>query len=203
MKKRASKSSSAPKTDLRLLRTRKALREGLLSLIQTRSIDDITVRDITSESLVGYNTFFRHYGSKDELVEEIVADEFKQLLERSLPALMEAETKKTALLLCEYVAQNRELWTALLVGGEVHHAGGAAPALRKMLIGFSLQQDVRLPEHEWLPADLGAIFGVGAVLDILSWWLAKPEDYPIEHVAELMDRLVLKPALERRPNSNH
>lgn len=94
MKKRASKSSSAPKTDLRLLRTRKALREGLLSLIQTRSIDDITVRDITSESLVGYNTFFRHYGSKDELVEEIVADEFKQLLERSLPALMEAETKK-------------------------------------------------------------------------------------------------------------
>jgi AcrR family transcriptional regulator len=179
-----------PPTDLRLLRTRRALRDGLLSLIGTRPFDEITVRDITNKSLVGYNTFFRHYASKAELVEEIVREEIQQLFERALPAIVGADTRKVSLALCKYVSEHRQLWTALL--GE-----GAAPALKRMLITYALDRNVRVPEHQWLPMDLGAIFGVGATLDILGWWLAKQDEYSAEKAAELLDRLVLSPALGR------
>ena len=176
-------------TDLRLRRTRRALREGLLTLIRARPLDDITVRDIASQSLVGYNTFFRHYATKTELIEEIVLEEIQQLFERALPAIGGADTRKASLAICEYVDEHRELWSALL--GE-----GAAPALRRMFISRALSGNVRLPEHQWLPMELGAIFGVGATLDILGWWVTKSDGYTASQAAELLDRLVLAPALK-------
>lgn len=198
-----SQDSPAPSTtDLRMLRTRRALREGLLSLISTRLLDEITVRDIANESLVGYNTFFRHYASKAELLEEIVRDEIEQLFVRVLPAIIGADTRETALALCEYVDEHRELWTALLVGGTKQPGDGAAPVLRRMFIAYALESDVRTPEHEWLPVDLGAIFGVGSALDILGWWLADPGKYTAEQAAEFLDRLVLTPALARVATRN-
>jgi AcrR family transcriptional regulator len=187
-------------TDLRQLRTRRALREGLLALISTRPLDDITVRDIASESLVGYNTFFRHYASKAELIEDIVGEEIKQLFVRALPAIVGESTRHTALAICNYINEHRALWTALLGGGEAHLGGGASSTLRRMFITYALERNVRAPDHEWLPEDLGAIFGVGSVLDILSWWLSKPGEYSVEYVAELIDRLVLTPALSRTPS---
>jgi len=185
----------SPPHDLRQLRTRRALREGLLTLIRTRPFEEITVRDIAKESLVGYNTFFRHYASKTELMEEVVQNEIEQLFVRALPAIIGEDSYTTAVAICEYVDQHRELWTALLVGGIEQPGDGAAPVLRRMFVAYALKQDVRIPEHEWLPVDLGATFGVGAVLDILGWWLAKPGEYSIEQIAELLDRLVLTPTL--------
>lgn len=199
MPKKLPEVSPSPTTDLRLLRTRRALREGLLSLISRRPFDEITVRDIASESLVGYNTFFRHYTSKAELVDEIVGEEIKQLFVRALPAIVGDDTRKTALALCNYIDEHRALWTALLGGGKVNLGGGASSSLRRMFISYALEHEVRGPEHEWLPMDVGTIFGVGAVLDILSWWLSKPGEYSVERAAELIDRLVLAPALGRVP----
>lgn len=188
MTDRPSGNPSSKTTDLRQLRTRRALRDGLLSLLKTQPFDEITIRDITSESLVGYNTFFRHYSSKEELVEEIVAEEFLQLLERSQPALIRAETHQSALALCEYVNDNRDLWSALL-------CGGAAPVLKRMLIGYALSNGDNTPTLDWLPADLGATVGIGAALDILTWWLSKHSECTIEQVSNLMDRLVITPML--------
>lgn len=200
MPKKLENLPTSPATDLRLLRTRRALRDGLLSLITKRPFDEVTVRDIAAESLVGYNTFFRHYASKAELMDEIVSEEIEQLFVRALPAIIGEDSRTTALALCNYINEHRALWTALLGGGEAHLGGGASASLRRKFIAYALAHEVRGPEHEWLPMDVGTIFGVGAVLDILSWWLSKPGEYSVERVAELIDRLVLTPTLGRMPD---
>ncbi|MGB3620619.1 MAG: TetR/AcrR family transcriptional regulator, partial [Ketobacter sp.] len=179
MPKKLKNLSTAPTTDLRLLRTRRALRDGLLSLITKIPFDEITVRDIAAESLVGYNTFFRHYASKAELVDEIVSEEIEQLFVRALPAIVGEDTYTTALALCNYINEHRALWTALLGGGDAQLGGGASAYLRRKFIAYALAHDVRAPQHEWLPMDVGTIFGVGSVLDILSWWLSKPGEYSV------------------------
>ncbi|MFP5306674.1 MAG: hypothetical protein ACLGI7_12725, partial [Gammaproteobacteria bacterium] len=43
--------------------------------------------------------------------------------------------------------------------------------------------------------ELGAVFGVGASLDILAWWLKKPDEFTPEQMAEYIDRLVVTPTL--------
>jgi uncharacterized membrane protein len=49
----------------------------------------------------------------------------------------------------------------------------------------------------WLPVELGAIFGVSATVEILAWWLRQPHDFTVERIADIIDRLVVTPAVGR------
>jgi hypothetical protein len=45
--------------------------------------------------------------------------------------------------------------------------------------------------------ELGAIYGVGATVEILAWWLRQPREFTVERIAEIIDRLVVTPAVGR------
>jgi AcrR family transcriptional regulator len=189
MAKKVAGRTSGAVADIRMRRTRKALHEGLINLLKVKPLEEITARDIATESLVGYTTFFRHYASKTELLNDIVSDQVSQLLERALPAAAAADTHEASVATCRFVFENRTLWGALL-------NGGADRMLREVFIRRALERHLpRVREHRWLPLELGAVFGVGASLDILAWWLKKPDEFTPEQMAEYIDRLVVTPTL--------
>jgi hypothetical protein len=49
----------------------------------------------------------------------------------------------------------------------------------------------------WLPVELGAIYGVSATVEILAWWLKQGEEFSVERIAEIVDRLVMTPSLRK------
>jgi hypothetical protein len=55
----------------------------------------------------------------------------------------------------------------------------------------------QVQRSSWLPVELGAIFGVSATVEILAWWLRQPQDFTVERIAEIIDRLVVTPAVGR------
>lgn len=177
-------------TDARVVKTRAALREALLALLEQRPFDQITIRDITNQAGAGYATFFRHYETKWALLNDLASDAFAAILELAQPLLRTTETRAAALLLCKYVDENRPLWTALLTGG-------AASALREELIRQA-GQTPSLPSKrgDWMPDDLRVSYGVGGMIEVLTWWLQKRRDFPVEKVAKLLDRLVIAPMLD-------
>jgi AcrR family transcriptional regulator len=178
-------------TDIRIQRSRAALRGALLGLLENQSFDQVTIRDISARAGTGYATFFRHYPDKQALLNDLAADEIRELHELTLPIVMADGTRAACLALCVYVNERRPLWSALLTGG-------ASAALREE---FLRQSRLQVPEgtdpRSWLPADLSVIFGVSGVLEILAWWLRDRRDLSIEKVAELLDRLVVAPAMSR------
>ncbi len=177
-----------PGTDARMLRTRSALRAALLTLIDRKAFDQITIRDIVAEAGVGYATFFRHHPTKAALFEEVANDEISALVRLSYPVLGERGNRASCLTLCNYVNEHRALWTALLTGG-------AAGAVRETFIRVAIETAPALDSgNAWLPTELGAVFGVTATVEILAWWLRQPE-FPLERVAEALDRLIITPTL--------
>jgi AcrR family transcriptional regulator len=52
--------ASLSSDDARVRRSAQALRVGLMSLLETKSFDQITVREICKQAGVHYTTFFRH-----------------------------------------------------------------------------------------------------------------------------------------------
>jgi len=60
-------------TDARAIRTRRALREALLGLIETRAFEQITIREIAARAGIGYATFFRHHASTEALLDDLAA----------------------------------------------------------------------------------------------------------------------------------
>jgi AcrR family transcriptional regulator len=178
--------------DARMVRTRAALRAALLSLIERKSYDQITIRDIVADAGVGYATFFRHHPTKGALLEDVAADEIGRLVAMSVPALNAEGNRASCLALCGYVNERRALWSALLTGG-------AAGVMREEFVRVAIELTPTLASSNGaLPTDLGAVFGVSATVEILAWWLRQPEDYPIERVAEFLDRLVITPTVGAR-----
>jgi AcrR family transcriptional regulator len=164
------------------------LRRALLALVERNQLDQISIRDIVAEAGVGYATFFRHHASKEELLNEIAAEQVGSLMALTLPLLDPTDTRVSCLALAKYVDKHRALWSALLTGG-------AASALRAEFIRLAQESAANVRSSEWIPVELGAVYGVTATIEILTWWLRRPAgEYTPEQVAEFIDRLVVAPA---------
>ena len=54
--------------DARVRRTRDALGDALVTLMQEKPFDTITVQDVLDRANVGRSTFYSHYSDKDDLL---------------------------------------------------------------------------------------------------------------------------------------
>lgn len=62
------KSAASPRIDQRVARTRGRLAHALISLGQTRDIDDIGVGDLVRTAGVGRSTFYAHFEDRDDFL---------------------------------------------------------------------------------------------------------------------------------------
>lgn len=173
-----------------MVRSRTALRDSLLALLEEKPFDQITIREITVRAHVGYATFFRHYSTKDALLHDLAAHEIGELLGLAVPVLSTTGSRDSCLAMCAYINERRALWSALLTGG-------AAATLRDEFIQQARQLAAGRQLQSWLPGDLSIIFPTGATIDLLAWWLGQDEHYSVEQIAEIMDRLVIAPTLRQ------
>jgi len=110
------KTSPTQSNDPRVRRTRRTLREALISLILEKDFASISIKEVTERADVAYITFFRHYESLDQLLMEILDDGLKDLMTRidTLAKQSEASSLETeGRLIFEYVEQKAELFRIL------------------------------------------------------------------------------------------
>src|SRR5689334_25244134 len=75
--------ASQKKTDARVRRTRDALGDALVALMQEKPFDTLTVQDVLDRANVSRSTFYTHYSDKDDLLMSD-AEEFFEALSMSL-----------------------------------------------------------------------------------------------------------------------
>ncbi|WP_165190881.1 TetR/AcrR family transcriptional regulator [Caulobacter soli] len=168
-----------------MVRSANAIAGALLRLLEQKTFDQITVREICAEAKVHYATFFRHHPTKEALLDHVAADQIDQLVALSLPIQDSVDTEAAFIALCAYVDDHRVLWTALLNGG----AGGA---MREELLRIAKVLAVeRSPTGHWLPVDLATVCTVTLIVETLSWWLGQPTgQVSIEQLAKILTRLI-------------
>ena len=174
-------------TDARQLRSRAALKGALLELLEERPFDNLSIREISARAGTGYATFFRNYPDKEALLADVASEEIASLLEMTQPIFHAESSAETTQALCRYIEGHRKLCAALLTGG-------AAGILRAEFIRQARELAKAMPRPEgWLPADLAVVYGTGATIDLLAWWLAQEGGYPAERIAGILDRLIIAP----------
>jgi len=110
------KTSPTQSDDPRVRRTRRILREALISLILEKDFASISIKEVTERADVAYITFFRHYESLDQLLMEVLDDGLGELMIRidTLAKQSEASSLETeGRLIFEYVEQKAELFQIL------------------------------------------------------------------------------------------
>src|SRR5215469_590889 len=106
------KSPPTRKLDRRVRRTRNALGDALIALIEERSFQDITVQDILDRAQISRSTFYAHYRDKDDLFLSDVED-FLELMSNLLLRQNEASNRIVPVReLLTHFAQMRPLLSA-------------------------------------------------------------------------------------------
>jgi len=180
--------------DARAIRSREALQAALLALLGECAFHEVTIRDITTRAGVSYPTFFRRYGTKEELLKDIAAGEVRRLLGATVPNMQRASPEESLILLCGYVHERRTLWKALLT---TQAAGAMRVELARIFAEIGNSQDLER-KNPWLPVSLVSRFVASGVFEILAWWLSQEDDYPVRNVVTFLTQLIVEPTLVSR-----
>ncbi len=175
----------------RLTRSRPALRQALLGLLEKEPFEQITVRAIAAHAKIGYATFFRHYPDKEALLHDLASDEIRRLLTMTLPIFYTVDTHAATSALCAYVWEHRVIWKVLL-------GGGASAVLKEAYLtqALILVEESR-ESRSWLPHELGVTFAVSALIEILGWWLKQESPPSVQYMAEVVNKLAIESILNQ------
>ena len=176
---------SSAATDRRVRRTRELLRRALLSLVQEKGYDRITVQDILDRADIGRSTFYAHYRDKDDLLRAGFED-----IRAALAAEREAAEKvpgrrvellQPMLVVFQHVGKHRGFWEPL------SRKGGADLVVRILresvsdLVREHLRSQFRDAQGTQMQLEAAMRFVTGACMGLVVWWL---EDDAIAYSAE-------------------
>lgn len=94
--------------------TKRLLKEGMLRLLQTKELDKINVSELCRESGINRATFYKHYTSPQNVLEDVAADLVGDL-RRMEPEIHTAESSRKYMEdVCVYLYDRRDLMKLLL-----------------------------------------------------------------------------------------
>jgi AcrR family transcriptional regulator len=173
--------------DVRVIRTREALREAMIELAAESPLDAITVRAITARAGVGYATFFRHYVDKEALLADVLDVLTTAYLEQAGPLLAQHDRLGAARAMCAFVQDRLAIYKALI-------AGGAGETVRAGMVRQAMQTVGRSGFGGPRPLDELSLFHlISASLNLLAWWLSNLDRVDAETMAQVLERTVLTP----------
>ena len=178
------------KTDARVRRTRDALGDALVALMQEKPFDTITVQDVLDRAHVGRSTFYSHYSDKDDLLMSD-ADEFYERLSMALSEHGEASDRVFPVReFFSHIAEAQRFVNALFSSGKMQEQ------LELAREHFARGIERRLSElpraHSIAASDRTAIAfaHAGALLSLLTWWIDRGMKQSPAEMDALFHRIV-------------
>lgn len=109
-------------TDLRTIRTKEAIRDALVTLLDEKSFEAITVKDITTKAKINRGTFYAHYQDKFDLMtkyEDEIMFEMARIAKQDIQSFIDAtnsleKTFPFAIAIFEYLDENSAFMKAVL-----------------------------------------------------------------------------------------
>ncbi len=173
-------------SDLRVQRTRRLLQEALIDLMAVTEYDAISIRDLTGEAQVGYRTFFRHYASKDELLQAVIDDALERFRQARLdPGPADAPVRNTIAAL-HYAEEHADVFRLLL-------RTAAAERLVTAIFDFGLEEGRAFFGGSDVPEDLVAYHFATSAVGLMRWWLENDMPFSAEEMADYIIRLLIRP----------
>lgn len=169
--------------DRRVVRTRNLLQDALLSLILEQGYDSIRVQDITEVANLGRATFYVHYPDKEALLLAIIERTRDDLID-NMQASPQEGTLPGFRAQFQHAIDHPTFYKVVL-----NHVGGRqyiANVMIDVVVDAMRRQRVKVEP----PIEFMVNFIVGAVLQVLDWWLENDMPYSIEEMESMFAKIV-------------
>lgn len=174
-------SANAERQDLRIRKTRRALKDALFSLLSRRRFDKITVNDLCEEAIISRTAFYAHFEDKYALL-KFSLEEIKKDIENYEREHTDSENVMN---MNEYIRKNGKLLKNLI--------DESNNELMEILIGL-LTKDVckRICADRNLSAYDHALvnFCAGGFANLLLWQLKNNFPMSSDNLGEYVDKIL-------------
>ena len=160
--------------DRRITKTRKAIYNAFLQLLNLKDYETITVQEIIDLADVGRSTFYSHYESKELLLDELCQKLFErnnQLSTHDYPAHIFQHFKK-----------NQDHVTSLLLSKNDYFIRQLHKELEHDV--YPMVADELIQAHPNIPHSYLKHLVVTNFIETLSWWLKNGKSYTGQEVVQ-------------------
>ncbi len=185
--------------DRRTLRTRAALENALLALLEEKNYEAITIQELCNRADVARKTFYEHYDDKHALMwaySERVYDALRATVaEIDIDTLL-ANNKPLTYPIFKHVHEYTSFYRAML--GE-HSTSAFVTRLLDYMAQVSYERHAPLratAPQITLPPEFIAHYLAGAVIGVLCWWLKEGLQTSPESMAYQFSQLAVPGVME-------
>jgi len=164
--------NSPKNVDPRVRRTRRLLRDALVSLLLEKDFASISIKEITERADVAYITFFRHYESIDQLLMEVLDEGLGELLTRIETLAKQSDTSNLETegrLIFEYIEQKADLFRILLKSQSVTRVRNKV--LRNIATIFQKSCAPLTRSNNPVTVNILSNHIATSLLALIEWWL--------------------------------
>jgi len=182
--------ASQKKIDARVRRTRDALGDALVALMQEKPFETITVQDVLDRAEVSRSTFYSHYSDKDDLLMSDAEEFFESI---SMALSVHGDKSDRVFPVREFfvhLSDVQPFFKALVKSGKYQENMELARGHFARGIERRLSE---LPRSKSIPPNqLSAIAftHAGALLSLLTWWLDRGMRESPAEMDELFHRMI-------------
>lgn len=184
------------KTDARIIRTKQLIYNALMTLMNEKGFDAITIHDLTQRAGLNRGTFYLHYQDKFDLIDQVKQEKLTELqniyLHFSPRSLAEHpsmdEPHPTILKIFNYFSTYSDFFRVML--GPKGDPGFAAQI--KALMGRQLSERFSKQtekEKRMAPLEILIAYVTSANLGVIQYWLESGQNYSAHDMAILLTRI--------------
>ncbi|WP_239255623.1 TetR/AcrR family transcriptional regulator [Listeria ilorinensis] len=172
------------KNDRRIRKTKAAFHKALLDLLDTKNWKGITVTDLVQNADVNRTTFYKHYLSKEDLLEEIITEVTTALKEAylypyiAIPDFSVQILKNEDIKIFDHIYSYRHFYQHVV-------SGKIAPDLEERLCSFIEQLmledfDKLPPKEKTIDPEMIASYQAHAIYGLIVFWAKNQFETPQE-----------------------
>lgn len=178
--------------DRRIQKTRQGLQEALLTLLKEKSLEEIDIKEITDTANTARVTFYRHYGTKEELLIDTI-EMIYQEFESTFTVLTAEQTldfnaTPPSQSLFELLNTDRAFYKKLFTGS-------ASAIIQRRMRHYIVQEVTKMfganPKYANLPLFLIGNHIASVNIGNIMWWLADDLPYSPQYMATITHRIAM------------
>ncbi|MBS2967584.1 TetR/AcrR family transcriptional regulator [Metabacillus sp. KIGAM252] len=178
------------KTDLRVIRTRKMIKDAFIQLVTEKGFDAMTIHDITEKAMINRGTFYLHYQDKFDLMEKLTEDILGDVIGNINPSLHlidgklhTGNLKVSIASVFEAISSHTDFFQAMLGGKGSQDFSHKMLGIIKGRFDSEYSKAGLKEENMLLPRELILTFVSSACHGMMIWWLQNGMVYSPAYMA--------------------
>lgn len=178
--------------DLRIIKTRKLIRDAFVKLIDVKGFNGITINNIADMAMINRSTFYLHYTDKYDLLHQTMEEAIQNILQMVAPEahIIDGKLEYDSFVqnissILKTVENDALLYKIILNDKEMSEIS------KKFEDALIEKLDISFPGHILISRDLFLELIASLYMSAIKWWLNNDMKYSSNFIAEQLVKLLV------------